>query len=111
LLNKFHTDVLPHDEITKDYYTTAFPTNIFVFVKRVAKDTLALNFAETHIVEKYLNSIGAIEDTDDHKNSKETCKKTKASSSKSKEKDSFDMEILTKSLKLLTNEVLELNRS
>lgn len=105
LLNKFPIVVQPHDDITKGYYTTTLPTNISMFFKRVMKDTLALNFEEALVFEKYLHSIGVIEHNDDPNDSKETFKKTQPSSGKSKEKDSFDMEILTKSLKLLTNEI------
>ena len=59
---------------------------------------------------KYFFSIGVTEDIDDPKYSKETGKKTQASSNKVKEKDSFDMESLTKYLKLLMNKVSELKR-
>lgn len=30
ILNKFPTDVQPHDSITKDYYNFSFPTNNYV---------------------------------------------------------------------------------
>lgn len=57
-----------------------------------------------------MHSIGVIEDINNPKGSKEVVKNNQASSSIAKEKYSFYMEILTKSLKLLTNEVSELKR-
>lgn len=60
LLNKFLIYVQLHNDITKDYYTTTLPTNIFVFVKGAAKDTLDLKFVKALVVEKYLCSIGVI---------------------------------------------------
>jgi len=103
-------DVQPHDHITRDYYTSALPTNISMFVKRDVKETLALNFAKDLSIEKELLSIGVITNDDDSKESKEYGKKNQASSSRTKERDYFDMESLTKSLKFLTNKVSECKR-
>ena len=60
---------------------------------------------EVTIAEKELCSIGAIDDHEDSKESKDIGKKYQASSIESKEKDSYDMESLAKYLKFLTNEV------
>jgi len=81
-----------------------------MFVKRVAKETLALNFAQALVVEKDIDSIGFIIKSGNSKDTKVVGKKTQASSIKTKEKDSFDMEPLAKSLKILTNEVSKLKR-
>lgn len=40
ILNKFSTDVLLHDSITFDYYTTTLQSNIVMLVKLVNKGTL-----------------------------------------------------------------------
>lgn len=104
-------NVQPHDDITKYYYTTTFMTNNFMFFKRYSKDTLALNFAKTLLVEKDMRSIGVIVDFDDSKDSKDVGNKTEASSIKTKEKDYFDMESLAKSLKILNNELSKLKRN
>jgi len=60
LLNKFPIDVQLRDSITKCYYAISLHTNISVFVKRDAKDALALNFSEVIIVEKDLHSIKTV---------------------------------------------------
>lgn len=52
ILNKFPSGMQPHDLIDIDYYITSFPTNISSFIKRVVKETLALNFAKSIVVEK-----------------------------------------------------------
>lgn len=44
ILNNFLTNGQSHESITKYYYIVSFPTNISVFVKCVATDTLALKF-------------------------------------------------------------------
>lgn len=93
----------PHS-ITIDYYIVAFPTNVSSFIRRVAKETLALNFAEEIIVEKDLRVIGVITNDDESKDY-ETGRKSQPSSSKAKERES-----LTITLKSLTNEVSELKR-
>jgi len=60
LLNKFPIDVQPHDSIKKYYYIVALPTKIFVFVKRVAKDTLALNFVEKLLLRRTCVLLGLL---------------------------------------------------
>jgi len=40
IFNKFSVDTKPHNSITVDYYTSALPTTIAQFFKRVAKPTL-----------------------------------------------------------------------
>ena len=80
------------------------------FVKQATKETLALNFVEAIAMEKELHAIGVIIADDESKDSKESCRKYQASSSKEKENDSSNIEIFTKTLKALTSEVLELKR-
>lgn len=57
-----------------------------------------------------MRSIGFIVDQEYSKYSKDTNKNSQCSSAKTKEKDTFDMGNLTKSLKLLINEVSKLER-
>lgn len=78
-----------------------------MFVKTVAKDTLAKNFAEAIVVKKHLRSNGVITNQE---YSKYTQNKPQTSSGKTKAKDSFDMDSLTNSLEKLTNEVSKLKK-
>lgn len=110
ILNKFPPGTQPHDSITIDYYTTTLPTNISSFAKRVAKETLALNFAEAIVVEKFLHAIGVITDDNESKYFKEIGRKSQPSSCKAKENDSIDIKSLTRIVKALTNEISELRR-
>lgn len=110
ILNKFPSGTQSHNSITIDYYTTAFPTIISQFMKRVTKETLALNFTEVIIVDKDLRMIGVITDDDESKDSKETSRKSEPSSSKAKEKESSDIKSLTKMVKTLTSEILEIKK-
>lgn len=61
-------------------------------------------------MDKYLHAIEVITNDDESKDSKETDNKSQPYLSKDKEKDYVDINILTKSLNALTNEVLELKR-
>jgi len=101
----------PHDSVTIDYYIVSFPTKISSFIKRAPKETLALNFAETIVMLKYLHAIGIITDDDESKDSKETGRKSHPSSSNAKGKDFLDIESLTLTVKALTNEISTLKRS
>ena len=99
------------DSITIEYYTRALPRDIVVFVKREARANFVANYTTTLTVEKDMLSIGAIE----HKgrdDQKTTTKRSQSSSHKfgDKYKDPFDFKSITKSLKLLTNEVSDLKR-
>ena len=61
ILNKFSENTKPHDSITIDYYTSAFPS-VAQFVKRTAKQTLTENYEEFIVVEKDLCAIRVIVD-------------------------------------------------
>lgn len=62
ILKKFAVDTKAHDSIIVDYYTSALPTNIAQFVKRVAKPILLENCEEAIVVKKGLHVIGLIKD-------------------------------------------------
>lgn len=110
ILNKFPLEMKLHDSNTIGYYITFLPTNISSFVKRDANKTLALIFAEAIFVEIYFHTIGVVNDDDEPKDSNETRRKYQASSGKAKEKDSSYIEILFRTVRELTNEILELKR-
>ena len=54
ILNRFPTEMKPHDSITINYYTSASTISIVQFVKRTAKTTLAKNYEVEIVVEKNL---------------------------------------------------------
>jgi hypothetical protein len=51
ILNKFQTDAKPSQELQNEVYANASLASISMFVKRVAKPTLAKNFEEAKIIE------------------------------------------------------------
>lgn len=84
ILNKFHLGTRLHNSITTNYYITPMHTNISQFFRRVAKETLELNFAEVITIEKYMHAIGVITDDYELKDCKETSRKSQLYSSKDK---------------------------
>jgi hypothetical protein len=50
ILNKFQPTAKPTQELQIEVYANALPTSISMFVKRVAKQTLAENFEEAKII-------------------------------------------------------------
>jgi hypothetical protein len=51
ILNKFHPAEKPTQELQIEVYANALPASISMFVKRVAKKTLAENFEEAKTIE------------------------------------------------------------
>jgi len=51
ILNKFHPAAKPTQELQIEVYANTLPTSISMFVKRVAKQTLAENFEEAKMIE------------------------------------------------------------
>ena len=51
ILNKFHPEAKPTQELQIEVYANALPTSISMFVKRAAKPTLAENFEEDKMIE------------------------------------------------------------
>lgn len=108
ILNKFIVDVLPHDSIMIDYYTSILRSNITMFVKRAKKVALEEKVTNALAIEKYLVAVGVHNMQED---SKASGKKSQASMSKSYGKEIYDLESVVKSLKKLTNEASDLKRS
>ena len=52
LLNKINIDSRPSEQVRSEWYITALPSNIAIFVDRAAKSTLAENMKEAIAVEK-----------------------------------------------------------
>jgi len=51
VLNKFQEGTTPTQELQIEVYANALPTLISMFVKRVGRNTLALNFEEYKKIE------------------------------------------------------------
>ena len=57
LLNKIHIDSQPSEQVRIEWYITALPSNIEIFVEKAAKPTLAENMKEAIAVEKRIISL------------------------------------------------------
>jgi len=110
ILNKFATNIKPHDSITIDYYTSALLTTIAHFLKRVAKPTLFERCEEAIVVEKDLRAIGFIKDDESMKDSKDVSRKPQATVRKGRDKEATDIETLTHLVKNLATEMSELKQ-
>ena len=105
-MNKNHIDSQPSEQVRIEWYITALPSNIAIFVDRAAKPTLAENMKEAIAVEKRIISL-------EKKNAIEERKSKKVSfkdDSKKKAKDPYDMEGLQKVLKTMSNEMVEIKK-
>ena len=106
-MNKIPTDDKPSEQVRSEWYITALPSNIAIFVDRAKQPTLAENMKEALAVEK---SVIALE----KKTALEVRKSKKVSfkddSKKKRTKDPYDMEGLQRVLKTMSNEMVEIKK-
>jgi len=107
LLNKIPTASKPSEQIRSEWYITALPANIAIFVDRAGKPTLAENMKEALAVEKRINALEKKAALEDRKAKKVSFKDY---SKKKTPKDPYDMEGLQKVLKTLSNEMVEIKK-
>lgn len=107
LLNKIPTASKPSEQIRSEWYITALPANIAIFVDRVGKPTLVENMKEALDVEKRINSLEKKAALEDRKAKKVSFKED---SKKKSPKDPYDMEGLQKVLKTLSNEMIDIKK-
>jgi hypothetical protein len=107
LLNKIPTASKPSEQIRSEWYITALPANIAIFVDRAGKPTLAENMREALAVEKRINALEKKAALEDRKAKKVSFKED---SKKKTPKDPYDMEGLQKVLKTLSNEMVEIKK-
>lgn len=110
ILNKFAVDTKPRGSITVDYYTSTLPSTIAQFIKWAAKPTLLESYEEAIAIEKDLRAIVVIKDDKSMKDSKHVSKKPQETPSKGRDKETIDIETLTRLVKNLTTEMSELKQ-
>lgn len=107
LLNKIPAASKPSNEVKNEWYISALPSNLAIFVDRATKPTLAENMKEEIVVEKRILAV-------EKKNGVEERKSKKVSfrddSKKKQVKDPFDQEGLQKVLKTMSNEMVYINK-
>ena len=107
LLNKIPTDDKPSEQFRSEWYITALPSNIAIFVDRAKQPTLVENMKEALAVEK---SVIALEKKTTLEERKSKKMSFKDDSKKKITKDPYDMEGLQKVLKTMSNEMVEIKK-
>ena len=72
LLNKIVVVSKPSEEVQNEWYISALPSNIAIFVDRAAKPTLAKNMKEAIAVEKCILALEKKNTLEDRKSKKVT---------------------------------------
>ena len=105
--NKIPTASQPSEEVRCEWYITALPSNIVIFVDRANKTTLAENMKEAIAVEKRIIALEKKSAIEERKSKKVTFKEE---SKKKQAKDPFDLEGLKKVLKTMSNEMVDIKK-
>ena len=107
LLNKIPTDDKPSEQVRIEWYITALPSNIAIFVDRAKQPKLAENMKEALAVEKSVIALEKKTALEERKSKKVSFKDN---SKKKNIKDPYDMEGLQKVLKTMSNEMVEIKK-
>lgn len=107
LLNKIPIASKPSEEVRSEWYISALPSNIAIFVDSAAKPTLAENMKEAIAVENRILALEKKNAIDERKSKKVAFKDDPK---KKQLKDPFDLEGLQKVLKIVSNEMVDIKR-
>ena len=107
ILNKIPIASQPSEEVRCEWYITALPSNLAIFVDRENKTTLAENLIEAIAVEKCVIALEKRFAIEEPKSKKVTFKED---SKKKQTKDPFDLEGLQKVLKAMSNEMIDIKK-
>lgn len=107
MLNKIATASKPSEEVRSEWYISALPLNIEIFVYRANKTTLADNMKEAIAVEKGITTLEKKNVVDEQKSKKVTFKEEPT---KKHSKDPFNLEGLQKVSKTMSNEMVDIKK-
>ena len=113
LRNRISTTSRPAEDVTVEFYTSALPVSMAMFVRQKAKLTLAEKFEEAIEVEKDMSAIKTNPrvDTDAASSSrKKTDSPTKNTNPEKKGQDSLDLDSLQRVIKKMSNEIIDLKK-
>ena len=112
LKNKIPKTSRPTNDITVEFYTTTLPSFVAMFVKREEKIPFSENFEEAIKVEKDLLSVHGKTKINEEKLSNPTKKSSThdKNHSEKKEQDFMNMESMSKIIKKLFNNVVDLKK-
>lgn len=106
-MNKIPTASKPSKEVRSEWYISALPSNIVIFVDGAAKPTLAENMKEAVVVEKCILALEKKNVVDERKSKKVAFRDDPK---KKQSKDPFDLEGLQKVLKTMSNEMVDIKK-
>ena len=114
LRNRIPATSRPTEDVTIEFYTSALPGKIAMFVRQKAKLTLAENFEEAIKVEKDVSATkeNSGVDTDSTSSSRkktDSPAKTTTGSDK-RSQDALDLDSLQRVIKKLSNEIIDLKK-
>ena len=107
ILNKIPTASQPSEEVRSEWYITALPSNLAIFVDRANKTTLVENMKEAIAVEKHIMVLEKKNAMEERKSKKVLFKEDPK---KKQPKDPFDLEGLQKVLKTISNEMVDIKK-
>ncbi len=107
LLNKIPTASKLSEEERSEWYITALPSNIAIFVDRANKTTLDENMKEAIAIEKQIIALEKKTAIEERKSKKVTFKEDPK---KKQSKDPFDLEGLQNFLKTMSNEMVDIKK-
>ena len=107
ILNKIIAASQPSEEVRCEWYITALPSNLDIFVERANKTTLVENLTEALAVEKRVVALEKRSAIEERKYKKISFKED---TKKKQTKDSFDLEGLQKVLKAMSNEMVDIKK-
>ena len=113
LRNRIPATSRPAEDVTIEFYTSALPVSMAMFVRRAAKPTLTETFDEAIKVEKYMFAIKTNPgvDTDSASSSrKKTESPSKTSTPEKKGQDALELDNLQRVIKKLSNEIIDLKK-
>jgi hypothetical protein len=118
ILNKFQPEAKPTQELQIEVYANALPASISMFVKRVAKATLAENFEEAKMIEFQMKgckegqvSLVKKEVQPPPRRGLLLTRPPGKQTEQGPEKGSGDIEYLQRMVKKLSNEIIDMKRS
>jgi hypothetical protein len=118
ILNKFQSKAKPTQELQIKVYANALPASISMFVKRVAKLTLAENFEEEKMIEFQMKGCKEGQVYLVNKESQPPPRRgllltrhPRKQTEKAPEKGSGEIEDLKRKVKNLSNEIIDMKRS
>jgi len=113
LRNKIPTAARPAEEVTLEFYTSALPLSVAMFVKRDKLATLEETFEKAILVEKEMTNLKShpTNESDTASSSRKKNENPNKNVNDKKEQDNFDMENLQRVIMKLSNDMIDMKKN